>query len=193
MLHQINPHDVDSVLLQIDRLLFGHLSGCSSLCPLPHTTWPTFPAPHPPGGRLVGGRKRGAFNRFVLGVHERLLSLLSRIYPAVRLLALVLHAGPILPLPSRNSHYHFIRGFVASAESLQWDCFPSGHRSPSLLSSGTPSGKVAEDFYLPIDLFLSLSTVYCRYHYVMISSPEFPPGHLRPLSGLGGGTEVSPD
>ena len=177
MLHQINPHDVDSVLLQIDRLLFGtdptfwlQQFVTPFLNDLMHLAYFSFYLlPILLAVVLWAKGKRGAFNRFVLGAT-------NAFYLCYLGYILLPAAGPRATL-ARYYHFplegtaitDFIRGFVASAESLQWDCFPSGHTAVTLvvLWYAFREERPAGIFILPIAILLLLSTVYCRYHYVI--------------------------
>lgn len=63
----------------------------------------------------------------------------------------------------------FIRSFVATAENLQWDCFPSGHTAVTLvvLWYAFREERTVSCLLLPIAVLLLISTIYCRYHYVI--------------------------
>jgi len=177
VLHQINPHDVDLVLLRIDRLLFRtdptlwlEQFATPFLNDLMHLAYFSFYfLPILLAVVFWAKGKRGAFNRFVLGAT-------NAFYLCYLGYILVPAAGPRSTLASfyripleGTAITDFIRGFVASAESLQWDCFPSGHAAVTLvvLWYAFREERTAGTFILPIACLLLISTVYCRYHYVI--------------------------
>jgi membrane-associated phospholipid phosphatase len=113
--------------------------------------------------------KRGAFDRLVLGAT-------GAFYLCFIGYILVPAAGPryalahLYQIPLGGSPItDFIRGFVASAESLQWDCFPSGHTAVALVVLWYALREERGFFCLslPITILLLISTIYCRYHYVI--------------------------
>jgi membrane-associated phospholipid phosphatase len=177
LLHQINPRDVDFVLVQIDRLLFRvdptlwmERFVTPFLNDLMHLAYFSFYfLPILLGILLWAEGKDGAFNRFVLGATNAFyLCFLGYI--------LVPAAGPRATLASSyrvllegTAITDFVRGVVASAESLQWDCFPSGHTAVTLvvLWYAFREERPATYFILPVTCLLLISTVYCRYHYVI--------------------------
>ncbi len=177
MLHQINPHDVDSVLLQIDRLLFRtdptlwlEQFVTPFLNDLMHLAYFSFYfLPILLFVVLWAKGKRGAFNRFVLGASNAfyLCYLGYILVPAAGPRATL---APFYRIPLEGTAItDFVRGFVSSAESLQWDCFPSGHTAVTLvvLWYAFREERPAGYLILPVAALLLLSTVYCRYHYVI--------------------------
>lgn len=177
MLHQINPDNVDFVLLQIDRLLFRTdptlwlerfvTPFLNDLMHLAYFSFYLLPILLAILFWVKG--KDGAFNRFVLGAS-------NAFYLCYLGYILVPAAGPRATLAQfyrisleGTAITDFVRGFVSSAESLQWDCFPSGHTAVTLvvLWYAFREERSAGYFTLPITTLLLLSTVYCRYHYVI--------------------------
>ena len=193
MLHQINPHDADSVLLQIDRLLFGtdptlwlQQFVTPFLNDLVHLAYFSFYlVPILLAVVLWAKGKREAFNRFILGAA-------NAFYLCYLGYILVPAAGPRATLApfyrvslEGTAITDFVRGFVASAESLQWDCFPSGHTAVILVVLWYAFREESAAFYflLPIACLLLVSTVYCRYHYVIDLMAGIPVAAISVLLG----------
>lgn len=177
MLHQINPHDVDSVLIRIDSLLFEtnltlwmQQFVSPFLNDLMHLAYFSFYfLPIILAILLWANGKNGAFHRFVLGAANAfyLCFLIYILLPAAGPRSTL---APLYSVPLEGSAItDFVRGFVASAESLQWDCFPSGHTAVTLvvLWYALREERPAFYFFLPIASLLLISTVYCRYHYAI--------------------------
>jgi len=177
LLHLINPSDADPVLMRIDRLLFKMdaslwLEHYTSpfLNDLMHLAYFSFYfLPILLGIVLWAKERRGAFNRLVLGATGAFyLCFIGYILvPAAgpRYALAQIYQAPLGGTPITD----FVRGFVASAESLQWDCFPSGHTAVALVVLWYAFREERAVFYLllPIATLLLISTVYCRYHYVI--------------------------
>jgi len=177
MLHLINPSDADPLLIRIDRFLFKTdpslwLEKYASpfLNDLMHLAYFSFYfLPILLGIVLWAKGKRGAFNRLVLGATGAFyLCFIGYILvPAAgpRCTLAQLYQVPLGGTPLTD----FVRGFVATAENLQWDCFPSGHTAVALVVLWYALREERGLFYvlLPITILLLISTVYCRYHYVI--------------------------
>jgi membrane-associated phospholipid phosphatase len=175
MLHVINPADADSSLIRIDRLLFGvdpsvWLERFASplLNDLMHLAYFSFYfLPILLGIIFWVKGKRGAFNRLVLGATGAfyLCYLGYILVPAV---GPRFTLAPLYRLPLEGTAItDFVRGVVATAENLQWDCFPSGHTAVTLvvLWYAFREERTTSYLFLPISALLLLSTLYCRYHY----------------------------
>jgi len=177
LLHLINPFDADSLLIRIDRLLFRtdpslwlerfvspFWSDVMHLAYFSFYFLPIFL-----GIVLWARGKRGAFDRLVLGATGAFyLCFIGYILaPAAGPRSTLAHLYQI-PLGG-TPITDFVRGFVASAENLQWDCFPSGHTAVTLVTLWYALREERAGFYLllPITILLLISTVYCRYHYVI--------------------------
>jgi membrane-associated phospholipid phosphatase len=177
MLHLINPHDADPTLIRIDRLLFGTDPSLwmerfitPFLNDLMHLAYFSFYfLPLVLGIVLWMGGKKEAFHRLVMAstsafylcfVGYLLVPAVGPRYTLAHLYRVPLEGTPITD---------FIRGFVATAENLQWDCFPSGHTAVALVVLWYALREERKVFYplLPISILLLISTVYCRYHYVI--------------------------
>jgi len=177
LVHFINPFDADALLVRIDRFLFKtdpslRLEQFISpfLSDLMHLAYFSFYfLPIFLGIVLWARGKRGAFDRLVLGVT-------GAFYLCFIGYILVPAAGPrstlahLYQIPLGGTPItDFVRGFVASAENLQWDCFPSGHTAVTLVALWYALREERVVFYLllPVTVLLLISTVYCRYHYVI--------------------------
>ena len=177
MLHLINPHDADPALMRIERFLLGTDPTLwlerlvnPPLNDLMHLAYFSFYfLPFLLGIVLWVKGKREAFNRLVLGVT-------GAFYLAFIGYVLVPAAGPryamaqFYRIPLEGSFItDLVRGFVASAENLRWDCFPSGHAAVTLVVLWYALREEPIVFFpiLPVGVLLLVSTVYCRYHYVV--------------------------
>jgi membrane-associated phospholipid phosphatase len=174
----INPHDMDSLLISIDRFLFfGHdptilLEGITSpfLSEILQASYATFY--FLPASLCVILYLRGPRMDFHINASTILMGFyLSYIgyyfTPAI---------GPRFTLDHLQTFslsgvflFDFIRDMLARAEGLMRDCCPSGHAMISLLTVGLARRYVRRFFPIAC-IWASLivfSTVYLRYHYVI--------------------------
>jgi membrane-associated phospholipid phosphatase len=177
LVHDINPRDIDPLLIRLDYLIFGgyptvmlesvHNPLVTDILQIAYTSYYFLPISL--GVLLKLGRREGEFERtvFLILLCFYLSYVGYMLFPAL---------GPrytINHLQSFDLNGAFIAGPVQALlnniEGIKRDAFPSGHTAVALVVSGLAYRFHRRFFYftLPVVTMLIFSTVYCRYHYVV--------------------------
>lgn len=177
IVHNINPQDIDPLLIRLDYALFGGH---------PTVMLEAFQNP------LVTDILQMAYSSYyflplglglILKVKNRDADFDKALF-CILLCFYLSYIGYIIfpALGPRFTINHLQNGelkglFVAEAvqellnrlEGIKRDAFPSGHTGVALVVSGLAyrMNRVYFYFSLPVIVLLILSTVYCRYHYVV--------------------------
>lgn len=175
IVHNINPNDIDPILIQIDYMIFnGHPTVMlekimhpvlTDLMQVAYTTYYFIPVIF--GIILLKNNKREEFNKslFLILLCFYLSYVGYMLFPAL---------GPRFAL--QDLHSNALRGFFIAEpihnllnqlEGIKRDAFPSGHTAITVLVLylAYSFNRIYFWICLPIVLSLILSTVYCRYHY----------------------------
>jgi membrane-associated phospholipid phosphatase len=177
LVHTVHPIDYDSLLIQIDRLIFGvnptvWLEQFTNpfLTEVLQIVYSTFYfLPIGLGIVLVKKHRHEDLNFFVYQiVYGFYLSYIGYfIVPAI---------GPRFTLDQLQSFSltgvwltQDIQAILNALENTQRDAFPSGHTAMTLLTLYYAKKYNKSYFYfmLPITIMMIFSTVYLRYHYVI--------------------------
>ncbi len=187
MVHPINPHDMDYLLIRLDRLIFGtdptHVldriatPGLTEFLQICYSSfyllWIIL------GVDLLINKNEGAFLYFLfvlmLGFYLSYAGYLfvPAIGPRFTLynFALLNEQLPGLYLTSTLRHIidsgESISNVARAAMQAQRDCFPSGHTEMTLITIATAMKYRAKSamIILPLGAGLIFATVYMRYHY----------------------------
>ncbi len=177
LVHNVHPTDMDSVLIKMDRLLFG----VNPTIWLEKIQWPALTEYLQlayssfyflPLILLILLYRRGEMESFdyfgFIIVYGFYLSYLGYfIVPALgpRFALADLHTHPLKGLWI-TTHLQFL---LNSLENVQRDAFPSGHTAMTLLTMYFAAKFARKYFYvlLVIGSSLIFATVYLRYHYVI--------------------------
>lgn len=177
LVHDINPRDVDPLLIRLDYLFFGGYPTVmlesfqhplvTDILQVSYSSYYFLPIALGVLVKLHG--KEGEFDRVVFFV--LLCFYLSYVgyilFPAL---------GPrytMNHLQSSDLTGMFvaepIQEFLNRLEGIKRDAFPSGHTAIVLVVSGLAYRFHRGFFYgtLPVIILLIAATVYCRYHYVV--------------------------
>ncbi len=175
IVHNINPNDIDPILIQIDYMIFnGHPTVMlekimhpvlTDLMQVAYITYYFIPVIF--GIILLKNNKREEFNKslFLILLCFYLSYVGYMLFPAL---------GPRFAL--QDLHSNALRGFFIAEpihnllnqlEGIKRDAFPSGHTAITVLVLylAYSFNRIYFWICLPIVLSLILSTVYCRYHY----------------------------
>ena len=177
LVHDINPGDIDPLLIRLDYLIFNgyptvmlesiHSPLVTDLLQVAYSSYYFLPISF--GVILKLGKREGEFGRtvFLILLCFYLSYLGYMLFPAL---------GPrytMNHLQSVDLRGAFVAGpiqaFLNSIEGVKRDAFPSGHTAVALVVSGLAYRFHKRFFYvtLPLVIMLIISTVYCRYHYVV--------------------------
>jgi membrane-associated phospholipid phosphatase len=177
VVHYINPQDIDPLLIRLDYLIFGNHPTImleritypllTDLFQVAYSTYYFIPISY--GVILLSQRKKEAFDRSLfLILFCFYLSYLGYIlFPAL---------GPRFTIDHLQTRE--LQGFLIAEpiqhllnrlEGIKRDAFPSGHTAVTVmvLYCAYRFEKRFFWFCLPIVAALIISTVYCRYHYVV--------------------------
>ncbi len=175
IVHNINPNDIDPILIQIDYMIFnGHPTLMlekimhpllTDFMQLAYSTYYFIPIIF--GIILLKTNKREEFNKslFLILLCFYLSYIGYLLFPAL---------GPRFAL--KELHSTALKGFLIAEpihnllnqlEGIKRDAFPSGHTAVTLLILYLAYNFNRIYFWIcfPIVLSLLFSTVYCRYHY----------------------------
>ncbi len=175
IVHNINPNDIDPILIQIDYMIFnGHPTVMlekimhpvlTDLMQVAYTTYYFIPVIF--GIILLKNNKTEEFNKslFLILLCFYLSYVGYMLFPAL---------GPRFAL--QDLHSNTLKGFFIAEpiydllnqlEGIKRDAFPSGHTAITILVLylAYSFNRIYFWICLPIVLSLILSTVYCRYHY----------------------------
>lgn len=177
LVHIVNPHDIDYRLIQMDYKLFGLYPTVylerfvnpflTEILQLSYSSYYFLPVVLGVVLKLQGRDKE--FNR---GLAMILLCFYLSyvgyiIFPALGPRYTMLHLQSV----ELQGIYFFkkISSILNSIEGIKRDAFPSGHTAVTLLVLHLAYRFERRLFYLylPVAALLLLSTVYCRYHYVV--------------------------
>jgi membrane-associated phospholipid phosphatase len=177
LVHYVNPHDIDPLLIQFDYLIFNNHPTVmletlqhpllTDVLQIAYTTYYFIPIIF--GILLLKKNDRDAFNQslFLLLLCFYLSYLGYILFPAL---------GPrftIDHLQSRELQGLFvtepIQNLLNRLEGIKRDAFPSGHTGVALTVLYLAFRYHRTYFWicLPVVAALLFSTVYCRYHYVV--------------------------
>ncbi len=177
LVHYVNPHDIDPLLIRLDYLIFSNHPTVmletlqhpllTDLLQISYSTYYFIPIVF--GILLLRKNDRNAFNQslFLLLLCFYLSYLGYILFPAL---------GPrftIDHLQSRELQGLFvaepIQNLLNRLEGIKRDAFPSGHTGVALLVLYLAYKFERTYFWicLPVVAALLFSTVYCRYHYVV--------------------------
>lgn len=177
LVHYVNPHDIDPLLIRLDYLIFSNHPTVmletlqhpllTDLLQISYSTYYFIPIVF--GILLLRKNDRDAFNQslFLLLLCFYLSYLGYILFPAL---------GPrftIDHLQNRELQGLFvaepIQNLLNRLEGIKRDAFPSGHTGIALLVLYLAYKFQRTYFWicLPVVAALLFSTVYCRYHYVV--------------------------
>lgn len=175
IVHNINPNDIDPILIQIDYMIFnGHPTIMlekivhpllTDFMQISYSTYYFIPVIF--GIILLKTNKREEFNKslFLILLCFYLSYVGYLLFPAL---------GPRFAL--KELHSIALEGFIVAEplhnllnrlEGIKRDAFPSGHTAVTvlILYLAYKFNRIYFWICLPIVLSLLFSTVYCRYHY----------------------------
>jgi membrane-associated phospholipid phosphatase len=173
----VNPKDIDQVLIKLDYLLFGahpvlyferfNSALLTDLFQLSYCTYYFMPVVL--GIFLKVHKKEEAFQRglFLILLCFYLSYIGYILFPAL---------GPRYAIPHLYQtelkgyiFYERINTILNTLEGIKRDAFPSAHVGVTLIVLHLAFKYEKKLFYLllPLSMLLLLSTVYCRYHYVV--------------------------
>jgi len=176
LVHVVHPQDIDPILVQIDRILFGvdptvwmeRLLNpwLTEILQIVYSTFYFLPIVL--GILLIRSHKRHELHFFVFQiVYGFYLSYIGYfLFPALGP-RFVLDSLQTVPLTGVFLMEH-IHHLLNSLEGIQRDAFPSGHTAMTLLTLYY-AGKYHRPYFYVMIVIASLlvfSTVYLRYHYV---------------------------
>lgn len=177
VVHYINPHDIDPLLIRLDYLLFGN-HPTVMLEPIMHpiltdslqiayTSYYFIPVSY--GIVILSKQKRDAFDRsiFLILFCFYLSYVGYMLFPAI---------GPRFTLDHLQTRE--LQGFLVAEpmqqllnrlEGIKRDAFPSGHTAVTVVVLYCAYRYEKKFFWicLPLVSALVFATVYCRYHYVV--------------------------
>ncbi|NOY64342.1 MAG: phosphatase PAP2 family protein [Nitrospirae bacterium] len=177
LVHVVNPHDIDYRLIQMDYKLFGLYPTVylerfvnpflTEILQLSYSSYYFLPV-------VLGVvlKVQGRDEEFNRGLAMILLCFYLSyvgyiIFPALGPRYTMLHLQSV----ELQGVYFFkkISSILNSIEGIKRDAFPSGHTAITLLVLHLAYKFERRLFYiyLPVAALLLLSTVYCRYHYVV--------------------------
>jgi membrane-associated phospholipid phosphatase len=177
LVHDINPKDIDPLLIRLDYLIFGgyptvmlesvHNPVITDVLQVAYTSYYFLPISL--GVALKLRKREDEFERtvFLILLCFYLSYVGYMLFPAL---------GPrytMNHLQSFDLWGAFIAGplqdLLNSLEGIKRDAFPSGHTAVAVVVAGLAYRFHRGFFYatLPVVTLLIFSTVYCRYHYVV--------------------------
>jgi membrane-associated phospholipid phosphatase len=177
IVHCINPHDIDPLLIRLDYAIFGFYPtvmierwmrpGLTDVMQLAYSSYYFLPLTL--GVMLKMTRKDGALG------HSLFLIMLCFYLSYVGYM-LMPALGPRYTMA--HLQHAELRGFLIAGpiqnllnglEGIKRDAFPSGHTGVALtvLYLSYLHARGLFRLFLPFVLALIVSTVYCRYHYVV--------------------------
>jgi len=175
----INPCEMDNLLIQVDRLIFGGYDpsltlgkwvspAVTEVLQLVYASFYFLPL----GFCLILYIKKEDKRDF----HTAAFAILLGFYLSYLGYYLCPAIGPRFTLEHLQEKplsglwsFDYIRGLLAWMEGKMYDCMPSGHVAVSLLTT-LLARKLYRPFYLTSTVWTTLmiiSTVYLRYHYVI--------------------------
>ncbi|TAL24182.1 MAG: phosphatase PAP2 family protein [Nitrospirae bacterium] len=177
IVHYINPVDIDPLLIKLDYMIFGNHPTVmleaimnpllTDILQIAYSTYYFLPVIF--GIVLIKNDQREEFNRslFLILFCFYLSYIGYIIWPAI---------GPRFTLDHLQTQK--LRGFLIAEpiqnllnrlEGVKRDAFPSGHTGIALtvLFLAYRYNRRLFLIYLPVVTLLIISTVYCRYHYVV--------------------------
>jgi|Deesub1362B_J571_1020462.scaffolds.fasta_scaffold00010_142 membrane-associated phospholipid phosphatase len=173
----VNPRDIDQVLIKLDYLLFGthpvlyferfNSPLLADIFQLSYCTYYFMPVAL--GILLKIHKKEEAFQKglFLILLCFYLSYIGYLLFPAL---------GPRYAIPHLYQtelkgyiFYEKINYVLNALEGIKRDAFPSGHTGVTLvvLHLAFKYEKKLFYFLLPLTILMLISTVYCRYHYVV--------------------------
>lgn len=177
LIPQINPDNVDHILISLDISLTGtyptvwmenfNYPLLTEILELSYLTFYFLPLlvliP------LYIRKRETLFNEaalaFLLGFYLSYFGYLT--FPALgpRYFLASVQTSPL----ASGGFYHSIASALNGLENIQWDAFPSGHVTIALLFSHYAYLYFRKTFYwaLPVVILLVISTIYLRYHYLV--------------------------
>ncbi|MEW6584083.1 MAG: phosphatase PAP2 family protein [Nitrospirota bacterium] len=177
VVHYVNPHDIDPILIQLDYLIFGgHPTVMlerivdpylTDLLQIAYTSYYLIPLTY--GLVLLLDDRRTEFDK-------SLFLILFCFYLSYLGYILMPALGPRFTIDHLQTME--LRGFLVAEpiqnllnrlEGIKRDAFPSGHTAIALTVLYLSHRFKRKLFwiYLPVVTALIFSTVYCRYHYVV--------------------------
>jgi membrane-associated phospholipid phosphatase len=175
--HDINPRDIDPLLIRLDYLIFNgyptvmlesvHDPLVTDILQTAYASYYFLPISL--GVILKLGKREEEFERtvFLLLLCFYLSYVGYMLFPALGPRYTMNHlqsfdlGGVVIAGP--------VQALLNSLEGVKRDAFPSGHTAVALAVSGLAYRFHKKFFYitLPVVSMLIFSTVYCRYHYVV--------------------------
>lgn len=177
IVHNINPHDIDYILIRLDYSLFNAYPALilerienpflTEILQIAYTSYYFLPVSL--GVLLKIKRDERGFDKalFMILLCFYLSYVGYILFPALgpRYSINHLYTGELKGL----FLYEPIQRLLNSLEGIKRDAFPSGHTAIALTVSVLAYRYHRRFFYvtLPVVIMLVFSTVYCRYHYVV--------------------------
>lgn len=177
IVHNINPHDIDYILIRLDYFIFNAYPGLlierienpflTEILQVAYTSYYVLPVAFGVLLKIRGDREGFERTLFLILLCFYLSYIGYILFPALgpRYTMNHLYSGELKGL----FFFEHIQRILNQLEGIKRDAFPSGHTGIALtvLVLGYRYHKGFFYATLPIVILLIFSTVYCRYHYAV--------------------------